>query len=115
MTGTVADRWGETVPVAPFADWLVEQEKRVGSREELADRLGLGPRRIYEYVSGRQKRVSIAVVDRVCCRVGVHIADLYPELYSDLDEDRGETVNRRSGARQRGVLADRLTENGRAT
>jgi len=68
------------VPAAPFVAWLDERKDSVGSYRALADRTGLNPDRISQWLRGKQTgRIRRATVDRALASFddGSTFTDIY--------------------------------------
>jgi hypothetical protein len=90
-------RTGPLLPISPFRGWLeglVRGEWAVLAGEpfaetratgRVADRLGVSPRTLYRY-RFELDEVYEGMVDHACSRHGgVHILDLYPGLYDEVE------------------------------
>lgn len=75
-----ARRDGKTLPAAPLVEFLERRAQAASSRPQFYADLGVSPH-------GWNKRqvVTVALVDRVCCALGVHPSYVYGRDY-DVDE-----------------------------
>lgn len=80
--GKPPHREGErlALPAGPLVDWVRENVPHEG-QTAIAQKLGVDETTIRRLREGRQRTVHIDVVDRLCVRAGLHLSDLYPELY----------------------------------
>ena len=70
------------VDAAPFAKWIKSRVPRYESVNEFCSAASLNSRRVYEISHGRQKKVSVDLVDRALTLEGsAMLWELYPELY----------------------------------
>lgn len=91
---------GGLVDPAPLVElveaWLARQpprqdaEGKVIGKEpvgELARAAQVSERLIYSLRTGERRRVSVDAADRVCIALGLHLIDVYPDLYEFDDEE----------------------------
>lgn len=69
-------RRSDAVPVGPLVARL--DGLSVAAAAEVC---GVSPRSINRWRSGRTASVVVDVADRVAIRLGLHLSELYPELY----------------------------------
>lgn len=68
----------EMVPVGPLLDGFGATSDR-----EVARVCGVSMRSVQRWRSGATARVPIDVADRAAIRLGLHLSELYPDLYRD--------------------------------
>lgn len=73
---SVAVRRSDAVPVGPLVARLDGL-----SAAAAAEVCGVSPRSINRWRSGRTASVVVDVADRIAIRLGLHLSELYPELY----------------------------------
>ncbi len=78
----------EFVPVAPFREWMRRQiPGRYATIRHFSEQCDIPERRVNEILSGRAKRSSVTLVDRVLVNdAAIMLRDLYPALYADEEE-----------------------------
>jgi hypothetical protein len=92
---TIIDRTAPRVPIGPFYEWVLACKEVFGisEAEALAGRLDICPRRMQDFLSGKNKNVTIDIVDRAILAADISVevggqviynleclypADLYP-------------------------------------
>ena len=73
------------MPAGPFREWMARQiPGRYATIRHFSEQCDIPERRVNEILSGRSKRSSVDLVDRVLVADGqIMLIDLYPELYAD--------------------------------
>lgn len=70
------------VPMEPFQAWVQERAPKYESMADFCEATEMNERRVYDLLNGRQKTVTLEVVDRALTREGsAFLWELYPELY----------------------------------
>lgn len=77
------------LPAGPFSAWLREEFLRRGEPgpTQFARHLGLDTPNVLRLMAGTQPTVHVNMVDRALTRSGLHLWQVYPELYPDVDFD----------------------------
>lgn len=80
-----------SIPIELFQEYLNGKVKRYGTQEMLATRIGVTPRRVREFLSGRKCdaknygapiiKVNISLADKWATNLGDHLMDIDPSLY----------------------------------
>lgn len=74
---------GNAVPREPLAIEIRRWQSRDFDRtlQNLADISGVWEKRIREVVNERDGNVSVPIADTLCVAMGLHLSEVYPELY----------------------------------
>ena len=65
-----------TLPAAPLIEFIEKRAADAGCKSDFYDQLGLASNGWH-----KRKRVTVAIVDRLCCKLGVHPTAVYGPDY----------------------------------
>lgn len=76
------------LPLQPVIDYLAvvpghrDHNDLRGWVAVIAERTGASPRQVHRW---HRDGMTVATADRVCCRLGLHLLLLYPQVYPELE------------------------------
>jgi hypothetical protein len=70
------------LPSAPFRDWILRMVAELGTQDALEAQVGHD---LHKIASGQYRTVGLDLVDEILAAAGVHLSDVYPDLYATDD------------------------------